>query len=475
VNVYTRGIRNAFRNGIRTTAIVGMLGLSIGLALAMLLAHQAIGQKIKSVQGNIGNTISVAPVGIRGFQGGGTPLTNSDVDTLKNIAHVTGVDESLTDRLTSSNTSLVSAIDPSSFGGRQFHIELGGGASSSDGTADTSAGSDGNTPDMAMAPPIVVTGTSNPASVATRLTGGSATLTAGKYFDGTKDANVALVGKDLATKNNLKVGSTFTAYGGATFTVAGIIDTGSSFSNNMLAIPLPTLQRLSNQSGEVTGATVHIDSAVNLDSTTAAVKDKLGSKADVSNEADSAKTTLDSLENIRSVAVFSMIGAAGTAAVIILLTMVMIVRERRREIGVLKAIGGSNLKVMTQFITEAVTLTILAAAVGIVIGSIAATPVTKMLANNSSSDSAASVSGDGPRLVTSGPTTNAANGPIARSFRGRLENNSVSQGVKNLKANVNASILLYGFGGAILIAAIGSTAAAGLIAKVRPAEVMRAE
>ena len=36
-------------------------------------------------------------------------------------------------------------------------------------------------------------------------------------------------------------------------------------------------------------------------------------------------------------------------------------------------------------------------------------------------------------------------------------------------------ILLYGFGAAIVIAVLGSTLAAGLIAKIRPAEVMRTE
>ncbi|HSW98948.1 MAG TPA: FtsX-like permease family protein [Candidatus Saccharimonadales bacterium] len=471
MNVFSRGVRNAFRNGIRTVAIVGMLGLSIGLALAMLLANQAIGQKIKKVQQNIGNTITVAPVGIRGFQGGGTPLTSSQVEALKGIAHVTTIDETLTDRITSSDSSLTSAIDAGSFGNRQFRIErdMNPDGSSDSGSTDTAR--------PAFTPPITVVGTTNPGTAATSLTGGTATLTDGALFDGTKDAAVAVVGRDLASKNSLKVGSTFTAYS-TTFTVVGIVDSGSTFSNNVVAMPLSTLQRLSSQSGDVTAATVHIDSAVNLDAATTAVKNKLGSSADVTNDADNAKTTLSSLDNIRNVSLFSLFGAAGAAAVIILLTMVMIVRERRREIGVLKAIGGSNLRVMLQFTVEALTLTVLAAAAGIIIGSLAATPVTKMLANNSNSDTSTTVVGPGGGQVsinTSGGMRmrGFAGGP--GGFRARFQNNSAVQGVKNLKANVDASILLYGFGGALLIAAIGSTAAAGLIAKVRPAEVMRVE
>ena len=38
MNVISRGIRNAFRNTIRTFSIIVILGLSIGLSLGMLIA-----------------------------------------------------------------------------------------------------------------------------------------------------------------------------------------------------------------------------------------------------------------------------------------------------------------------------------------------------------------------------------------------------------------------------------------------------
>ena len=68
MSVITRGIRNAFRNLIRTFSIVVILGLSMGLALAMLVAYQAVGQKINSVKSSVGNTVSVSPAGARGFE-----------------------------------------------------------------------------------------------------------------------------------------------------------------------------------------------------------------------------------------------------------------------------------------------------------------------------------------------------------------------------------------------------------------------
>src|SRR5580698_8144994 len=100
MNVVSRGIRNAFRNVIRTFSIVVILGLSIGLSLAMLVAHQAVGEKIKAVKSSVGNTVSISPAGSRGFEGGGNPLTEQQLNGIKSMAHVVSIEESLSDRLT---------------------------------------------------------------------------------------------------------------------------------------------------------------------------------------------------------------------------------------------------------------------------------------------------------------------------------------------------------------------------------------
>jgi len=459
MNVFSRGVRGAFRNGIRAWAIIGMLGLSIGLALSMLLAHQAVGQRIGSVQSSVGNTITITPAGIRGFAGGGEPLTVDQIAKIKATAHITTTDQVLTDRLNSDGINLQSAIEAGSFGRRQFRMENGGTARSEDPAA----------PPATFTPPITILGASAPLSADTTASGGKLTLSSGQSFDGTKDAAVALVGTTLAKKNNLQVGATFTAYG-TTFTVDGLFNAGNQFANNQVIMPLPTVQRLSNQAGAVTTVTAHLDSSVNLDSTTSALQTALGDKADVSTQADQVKTTLASLQSIQKVSLFSMIGATATASVILLLTMIMIVRERRREIGVLKAIGASNVRVMLQFGAEALTLTILGAVVGMVIGSLGATPVTALLVNNSNSNSTSDTTGRTIRF-DAGTSPSLAGGGL----RARLEGNGTVRGLRNLQANVDGTIVLYGLLGALVVGSAGSMVAAAFIAKVRPAEVMRAE
>lgn len=456
MNVFSRGMRNAFRNSVRTISIVIILGLSVGLALTMLVARQAVQTKINSVKSSIGNTITVSPAGSGGFGNAGNPLAGADFNQIKATAHVVGAVASVNDRWdtagaaaptsdngsTAGTTNLVSPITAGSLGRR-----FGGG-----GNGGFGGGNNAN-----FTPPIRVTGTTDPANL--QVAGANKlTLVSGAMIDGNSTANTALVGKDLASKNNLAVSSTFTAYN-STITVAGIYDAGNTFSNASVIMPLASLQTLSSQPDSITSVVVQVDSITNLASTTTALQNELGSKADVVSAQDTSSQALAPLENIATISLYSLIGAIAAGAVIILLTMLMIVRERRREIGVLKAIGSSNLKVMFQFVTEAVTFTLLGAVVGLGIGAAASNPVTQLLVTGSSNAG----QGGGGRFG------GGAGGGFVR-FAG-----AGGAGLRNIQTTVGWSLLLYGLGAAILIAIIGSAIPAVMIAKVRPAEVMRAE
>ncbi len=483
MNVISRGFRNVFRNSIRAVSIVVILGLSIGLALTMLIARQAVTQKIQSVKSTIGNTISIAPAGFSSFSSVNNSLTTSELSAVAALPHVASVAETLTDRLTtigstqpsfggfsgpssnSSNNGQTSLTSPITFnvnGGGGGHFFYSGGASGST-TAPTN-----------FTPPITITGTTNPTS----LGGTNLTISSGKAINGTSNVDDAMISAAMASKNNLKVGSTFTAYG-TTLTVSGIFTTTNQADENNVIVSLPTEQTLSDQTGDVTSAVATVDSLDNLDSVTSAIKNKLGSNADVTSSETQANQTVQPLNSVKSISLFSLIGAVIAGAVIILLNMIMIVRERRREVGVLKAIGSSNIRIMIQFMTEAITFTLLGAVIGLIIGVVGGNPVTKLLVNNSSNSTSTSTTGPGGfNISTSG---NGGGGPVSITrgngggFFNRVAGRSTVNSIKNIHAIIGWSIILDGLAAAIIIALVGSAIASILISRIRPAEVMRTE
>jgi len=468
----TRGVKNAFRNTIRSISITAILALTIALALVMLLSLKAVQARIDDVKSSVGTTVTVTPAGARGFQGGGEPLTAAEITKIQGTPHVKTVTSTLEDRWvtegseartgpngeTSGSTSLQSAIDPGTLGNRNNGNSESGGPTVG-----------GNFP-ANFTLPVTVTGTTAPGSTAVSSVN-SFKLTAGEAIDGSSSEYVALVGKALAAKNDLSVGSTFTAYD-QTVTVKGIYDTGNTFTNAGVIMPLPALQKLSSQSGDVTSAIVTVDSVDHLDATVSALEKKLGSAADVVSDASASADTLSSLDNVKTIATYSLVGALVAGSVIIFLSMLMIVRERRREIGVLKAIGSSNAKISWQFVTEALTLTGMAAVVGIVAGVILSNPVLDALVSSSSDNASGPTFTRGPG---GGPPGGGGAGPVRIGggiTRGFTQFGDV---LSNVQAHVGVSILLYGLLAAVLIAVIGTAFPSWLIAKIRPAEVMRTE
>lgn len=476
MNTFTLGVRNAFRNTIRSISLTIILGLSIGLCLVMLIAHQAVGQKIADIKRSVGNTITITPAGFSDFSQANNALTSTQLAKVAQLPHITSLSQNLNDHVTtigSTGPEFGSAKNGSSGDETNNTTSL-----TSPVTLDTSGNGDGprifvrggGSLPANFSLPISVLGTTTPLS----LNGTSLTLSSGTTIDGEKDTNTALISSDMATKNNLKVGSTFTAYG-TTLTVTGIFTSSTKMGGNTIILPLPTVQRLSGQSGVVTDAVATVDSLDNLSAVTSSVKSTLGSNADIQSSQDEANSTVQPLQNVASISLFSLIGAVIAGSVIILLTMVMIVRERRREIGILKAIGASNGRVILQFMSEAITLTVAGAIIGVLIGIAGGNPVTNLLVTNSAQSSNAAVQpggsvknfGGGPRMATF--DTKPTGGFIGRNSA------SLKNSVRNITTNIGWSILAYGLAAAIAIAVIGSACAGWMIARVKPYEVMRAE
>lgn len=465
MSVVTRGVKNAFRNWLRTLAVVLILAIGIGLSLSMLVANEAVTAKINDLKTQVGTTLTVNPAGGRGDEGGGEPLTMEQLETVSKIAHVTNVsatsgfalqnqDASSGNMMLHSGgkaiepgkTNLTSSIDPGTLGRR-------GGANAR-----------GEVPQN-FSLPINAVG-----SYGTDQSGKALTITSGRNVTKADTGYVAVVGTELAAKNNLKVGSTFTAYE-KTFEVVGIFDQGNKFENAGIVVPLNVAQAFTGTTNEVSNITVAVDSVDNLEATEAAIKSALGEdKADVISSQQNVQTTIDSLKGVQQITIVAFIGALVAAAVIIFLVMLMIVRERKREIGVLKAIGGSNRTIVSQFIVESLVLVVLGTVVGLGVALVSSGGIANALvASNQESSDAATV---GPRTAGSGPR---AAGPGALKLDNGNSVESATSLVGQVATNVGWTTVAYGFLAAVAIAIVGSAIPAWLIAKVRPAEVLRGE
>jgi putative ABC transport system permease protein len=448
MNVVSRGMRNAFRSPLRTGAIVLMLAISIGLILSMLVARSSVNNKINEVKATAGTSVTISPAGVMGFAGGGNALTSDQLSVITKTSHITSTTATLSDQMNTTDTNLTSSLVLGNFGARQQRFE-NTSATNTSGTEATT------TPRAAPTPRTTVTGTTDPNSISTN--GSALTITSGATIDGQGSDLVALVGTSLATKNNLVVGSAFTAYG-KTVTVKGIFKTSNAFQDSGVIMPLATVQSLTAQPNAVSSVIAKVDSSSNVASTVTSLKSSLGDKADITSQAEQAATSVASLESIATLALAGVIGATIAGAVIVLLAMVMIVRERRREIGVIKAIGGSNRKVIGQFVTEALTLTVIGAIVGLGLGVLVSGPMTSTLVTSQSTTSTASAS---------------TRGGMGGAFRGGL--NQINANLTQVTSSITPQIFISAIGITLLIAIIGSAVPAWFIARVRPAEVLRTE
>jgi putative ABC transport system permease protein len=470
MSVASRGFRNAFRNATRTVSIVLILGLAIGLAIVMLVTHRAVGEKASTALSSVGNTVTIGPPGYSAGGQLGQFLTSARLAPIARLHGVISVDESFNGAMTASNLPPSSATGTGLTHRAPTVRKIGGSRAGGHGSAG-SAGpvKQGSTSlkypgTLALAtqglacqpqpctPPIssftIYLAGSNQPTAPVNIGASTMTIVSGHAISGTSSAYDAMISTEMARKNGLKVGSTFTAYG-KVLSVAAIFDSDSQQGNDTIITSLPVLDHLEGDPGVVFSAVVTASSLRELPKVTSEIEQVLGPRASVVSYVADARRAVSDLNGVKSIALDSLAGAVAAAVVILFLVMVMIVRERKREIGILKAIGTPSGRIMAQFTTEAVTFTLLGLVAGFVIGIIAASPVTSSL-----------VSRSGVSQDTGARGMFGAGSPVLTRLT-------------DINAQLAWPVILDGMAAALLVAVLASAACAWMISRVRPAEVLR--
>jgi putative ABC transport system permease protein len=412
MSVVRRAIRNLIRSPLRTGGIVAILSVSIGLALIMVTVHGATENQLGSIGTQIGTEITVQPAGRFGMMGGNGTLAQEDVDKLSDISHVVSVQESVQTQYTGS--SLQSAVEQGGPGGGSFPGGFRMGI-------------------MVMG---FDTATENP----TLMGDAHMDIAEGRYFTTDENnADVMVVGKALADKNSLTIGSTVDI-NGTPVEVIGIYDSGQVFGNNMLVMPIGTVQRLFSLGG-VTSVTVQADDVNNVDAVVSSIRQIFPtSVADVTTAQDMYQRINSSVASAQSTSQMAMIVAFIVAGVVILFAVVLMVRQRVKEIGILKAIGASNRQIGLQLGGEALGMSVIAA----IIGALITYPLAQKVAN----------------LLVASP---------GGGFGGGITR------VAGINIAVSPEVFLYALGIAIALAVAASIFPAWYISRIKPAEVLRYE
>jgi len=265
------------------------------------------------------------------------------------------------------------------------------------------------------------------------------------------NADEMVIGQNLADTNSLSVGSTVDIEGTA-LTVVGIYDSGTVFANNMIVMPIETTERVFELDG-VTSVTVLADDVENVDAVVEDIREIFDEDtADVTTAEDMYERIGGSVNSAESTSNIGMIVAFVVAGVVVLFSVVLMIRQRVKEIGILKAIGASNWRIGLQFSLETLAVSVVAAIIGALITYPLAQKVADLMVG---SDSTSTMAGGG-----GGP------GGMFAEVGGRFA---------GLDVAVSPTVFLYALAIAAALAILASALPAWYIARVRPAEVLRNE
>ncbi len=342
-----RGVINVFRNPVRMVIVVLLLGLCLMFVAAMVAMNASVQNRLAQIRGDVGTNMTISPAGSFGPFGSSSSssgttsvLTDAQVTQIENTPGVVKTEPTVTQFYTGSNLKTATPTTQGGGGGFGGGRGFGGGSFRSE--------------------PIVYG--ADALSDVSFFGASTATLVSGRDLTSADaNANVALMSQAMAQANSLSLNQTFTVQS-TTLTLVGMYTTGTNFADNSILLPVKTAERLFSLSG-VTSVTAYADSINDVSTVASKIESELGSGFSVVTQQDIINNTTSALDSTQKSIEGTLIASIVVAALVIIFAVFLIVRERNQEIGILKAIGASNFRVITQFAAEILTFSVIAAAV----------------------------------------------------------------------------------------------------------------
>lgn len=332
MSAITRGLRNPFRNRVRTAAVVLLLALIIGLFAVMVQAALQSREQLADLQSNVRTLIELREAGAFGTGGfgGDRPVGANDfsvatlekVKQIPHVEHIKKIEEYVH----------VPEVAPQYPNAYAMIIGLRPGA------------------------PMRAIGEvdyENAKVVAGRALreGDTAAAVVGRLYAQERLGIAQPTGASLAGKQ--------ISLNGKLLPVLGIYATGNDFGDNHVFVPLETFRHIYKPGGKLSKIRVTVDSVANVPTVVQELKQI--PEVDAVTAADQVSTATATLARIAAATLYGSLLLFAIGGVLVVFVMVLSTKERVREIGTLKAIGASNVEIAQQFLAETVALVSMAA------------------------------------------------------------------------------------------------------------------
>jgi putative ABC transport system permease protein len=345
-------LKNIFRHKTRSFLTIAGIALGIGLVLALGSIGEGLQSQITQQFADRAAYITVSS----------TDRTNGlSSDTIKEIQGIEGVDSAIPIATYDVSRRVTGGFTRPEGGGGMPGVRIGG-----------ITGGGGNFQRLTF------TGI-NPEDIDSVVSPDIATTEGRKLDSSDIGQTVVLMGSSAASNQSLDLGdeieydyqsrnsSNAEAY---YFTVIGILEeTGDSSIDSSMYVPLGTMQEIQG-SDVIQTLRVKADDVNNVENLTTVIDEEF---SDI--QASSVVTLIRQLQSSLNQIQLAVYGIAGISILVgglgIMNTMIMSVMERRREIGVMKAIGATTMTILTQVIQESAMMSLIGGLGGLGLGYLA--------------------------------------------------------------------------------------------------------
>ena len=192
------------------------------------------------------------------------------------------------------------------------------------------------------------------------------------------NASEVILGKIYADDNNLSVGDTLRV-DGEDFDVVGIIETGDSNMAGAVFTSIEKVADVNDDSNSISNIYVKVEKGADAQEVANRIDSMYGDNITTISSVMEMGQMADMLNMLKASSWGISLLAIVVGGLGIINTMLMSVFERTREIGVLKAVGWSNRKILTMIVGESLVITIVSAIIGSIIGVVLCTFLAPMM------------------------------------------------------------------------------------------------